>query len=631
MIALAPAALSGGTLELAAHRVRPGAARRVTVEAHGRDPSGAPRILATLPLDFAAGETRATGALNLPGELRARVTRFEIAGQEHAGAVTLGDDGLRRREVALIAGRENREGLELLSPLHYLEQALVPTADILDGALMDVLPANPDVIVLADVATLSEAERAALLEWTEAGGLLLRFAGPRLAASDVSRREEAPLMPVRLRAGGRTVGGAMSWGEPKALAPFPEGSPFNGLSIPGEVRVSAQVMAQPDPTLADARDRAALRRHAAGHAQGHRGGAGRALPRHGQRRMVHAAAVGAFRADAGAAGGLLGGGAADAGGSGGHHLAAGAGARRAGRLGDAGTLPGVTARGWSRRRSGRICAPGSTRARPAPGAQRDRGRAELRPRPGPPGARRGAGPAVRDAARRLAAGPGAGAADGRRGGHAGAFGAALPGPRPRRCWPACWPAAGPGAAQEGDEAMRARTSEVVLAHVLTGNGEVDDTARAGLAGLSARSTFRTSVEPADPIGVNLETDELAFYPLLYWPVTPDQPIPSPRPMRGSTNTCAPGGMILFDTRDADVAGFGAASPNGAKLQRLARPLDIPPLEPVPDDHVLTRTFYLLQDFPGAMPGAVWVEAAPPDAEASRACPSAISTTTSRRW
>ena len=92
-------------------------------------------------------------------------------------------------------------------------------------------------------------------------------------------------------------------------------------------------------------------------------------------------------------------------------------------------------------------------------------------------------------------------------------------------------------------------------------------------------------------------------------------------------------MILFDTRDADVAGFGAASPNGRKLQELARPLDVPPLEPIPQDHVLTRTFYLLQDFPGPLCTAadVWVEAAPPDAERSRGCRSATSTTTSRRW
>ena len=135
--------------------------------------------------------------------------------------------------------------------LHYLEQALVPAADLIDGALLDILPANPDVIVLADVATLAPGETEALTEWIENGGLLLRFAGPRLAASDISRDDEDPLMPVRLRAGGRTVGGAMSWGEPKALAPFSVSSPFHGLRIPDDVTVAAQVMAQPDPTLAD--------------------------------------------------------------------------------------------------------------------------------------------------------------------------------------------------------------------------------------------------------------------------------------------------------------------------------------------------------------------------------------------
>ena len=56
---------------------------------------------------------------------------------------------------------------------------------------------------------------------------------------------------MRLRTGGRDVGGAMSWGEPKALAAFAETSPFFGLAIPADIAVNAQVMAQPDPTLAD--------------------------------------------------------------------------------------------------------------------------------------------------------------------------------------------------------------------------------------------------------------------------------------------------------------------------------------------------------------------------------------------
>ena len=171
-------------------------------------------------------------------------------GVNSAGAVTLADDGLRRREVALIAPHDAREGLQLLSPLHYLNQALEPTADLIKGGLEDVLPANPDVIVLADVAKLTEGQTTGLIEWVEAGGLLVRFAGIRMAASDLSRSVEDALMPVRLRAGGRTVGGAMSWGQPKALQPFPDTSPFFGLDIPADVTVTSQVLAQPDPKLA---------------------------------------------------------------------------------------------------------------------------------------------------------------------------------------------------------------------------------------------------------------------------------------------------------------------------------------------------------------------------------------------
>ncbi|GAB4302311.1 MAG: hypothetical protein Kow0058_16830 [Roseovarius sp.] len=168
--------------------------------------------------------------------------------------------------------------------------------------------------------------------------------------------------------------------------------------------------------------------------------------------------------------------------------------------------------------------------------------------------------------------------------------------------------------QVADKALAA-SLEVTLAHVLTGDRQVDETAQAGLFGLGEMLYFRTSVDPAPPVGVDLESDELSVYPLLYWPVTPDQPIPSAEAYMKLNQYLRTGGLILFDTRDADIAGFGAASANGRKLQRLAGPLDIPPLEPLPADHVLTRTFYLLQDFPGRYSGRpVWVEAAPPDAE-----------------
>jgi hypothetical protein len=156
---------------------------------------------------------------------------------------------------------------------------------------------------------------------------------------------------------------------------------------------------------------------------------------------------------------------------------------------------------------------------------------------------------------------------------------------------------------------------VVLAHVVTGDAQLDNVAHAGLRGLSQILFERTSVEPAEPIAVNLETDELAFFPFLYWPVSADQPIPSDAAYAKLNTYLRSGGMIVFDTRDADTARFGGGSPAGRRLQQIARPLDIPPLEPIPEDHVLTRTFYLLQDFPGRhVSQDVWVEAAPPDAE-----------------
>lgn len=220
------------------------------VLAIGLDPQGTPRELARLKPG--AAETQAGVAshpvpIDLPSELRNRVTRYEIEGQASAGAVVLADDSLHRRKVALVGDDRASEGQRLLSPLHYLRRALAPSTDLIEGGLGDVLQAAPDVIVIAD--QLSLPEEPALREWVEKGGLLIRFAGPRMAASD--RLSEEPLLPVRLRAGGRDIGGALSWGDPRGIAPFaPEGL-FAGLAVPRDATVRAQLLAEPAPDLAE--------------------------------------------------------------------------------------------------------------------------------------------------------------------------------------------------------------------------------------------------------------------------------------------------------------------------------------------------------------------------------------------
>lgn len=162
--------------------------------------------------------------------------------------------------------------------------------------------------------------------------------------------------------------------------------------------------------------------------------------------------------------------------------------------------------------------------------------------------------------------------------------------------------------------------QTALAYVVTGDARVDEASKVGLQNLSRTLALRTTMRPGEPIGVQLDEDDLSLLTFLYWPVTPDQPAPSPGAYVRLNHFLRSGGMILFDTRDGDIAGMGG--PDGsAALQALAAPLDIPPLAPVPADHVLTRTFYLLQDFPGRYQGnQIWAEAPQGTGEAIEGVP-----------
>ncbi|MDT1061735.1 DUF4159 domain-containing protein [Paracoccus sp. CPCC 101403] len=176
------------------------------------------------------------------------------------------------------------------------------------------------------------------------------------------------------------------------------------------------------------------------------------------------------------------------------------------------------------------------------------------------------------------------------------------------------------AQEDPDPRLIRAADEVALAYVVTGDAEVDKASDAGLRGISRVMTDRTTVEPGEPIGIDLDRDDLSLLTFLYWPVTDSQPMPGPQAYVRLNHFLRSGGMILFDTRDGDIAGLGG--PNGsAALQRLAAPLDIPPLAPIPTDHVLTRSFYLLHDFPGRYQGLeVWAEAPPAGAEAAEGVP-----------
>jgi hypothetical protein len=171
------------------------------------------------------------------------------------------------------------------------------------------------------------------------------------------------------------------------------------------------------------------------------------------------------------------------------------------------------------------------------------------------------------------------------------------------------------AAGDADSFAMNAANQTRLAYVITGDNTVDDISRAGLEGLSDALRARTSFEPAEPMGVDIAHDELAFFPLLYWPMAQGQENLSAETLARINTYMENGGMILFDTRDQDRTLSGMPGPGAETLRRLIGKLDLPALQPVPKNHVLTKSFYLIHDFPGRWAGGqVWLESSDTDAD-----------------
>ena len=590
---LLPPAVAGESLVARlAQLPAPGPTPPAVILAETGDGRALARAVITLGANAAGGEQ----AIRLPPEIRNQLARLVLAGPASAGGVVLLDERWRRRPVGLAAADAIGAEAPLIGDLYYLRRALVPYAELREGNLTDLLARPLSVLILADRPIADEAEAASVARFVESGGVLVRFAGPLLA------EHPDAFLPVRLIAGDRAMGGAMSWGKPAHLAPFPSASPFAGLSVPGEVTVARQVLAEPTAALAsqiwaalsDGTPLVTAAARGAGwvvlfHVTANADWSN--LPLSGLfidmlRRIVRLSAGIAAPLDA------------------------------------APLAPAETLDGFG------VLGPPPAAARPlAAGAF-----ATTPPSPAfPPGFY---GPENDRVARNLANGlpplaqaaaiPGASVADYAALGRTRAFGPPLLAAalallaldlllslvlrgvlRPRWVVLALLLALPPAARAEmpaGDNpALQTR-----LAYVVTGDDEVDRVSRSGLAGLSDYVNEHTAASLAAPVAVTPGSDDLSFYPLLYWPIT-TAAAPASGQVAALNDYMSHGGIILIDTRDADAG--AEFNPGGAAmLRRLGAELAIPPLAPLTVDHVLARTFFLLRDFPGRYDGAtVWVQ------------------------
>ncbi|MGH6680461.1 MAG: DUF4159 domain-containing protein, partial [Bradyrhizobium sp.] len=524
-----------------------------------------------------------------------------------AGAVQLLDKRWRRRVVGIVSTSTNTE--PLLAPTFYLTRALSPFADVRTGnggaaqqVIAQFLDEKLPMIIMADVSSLSPEIRERLKAWIEHGGVLVRFAGPHLAQA-----KDDHLVPVKLRRGGRTLGGSLTWEKPQHLAAFSSEGPFAGLAVPKDVTVRRQVLAEPDAVLptrswASLADGTPL-------VTGERRGKGvlslfhvsadmrwSNLPMSGTfvemlRRMVDMS---------------------------GYTSKPGAGV--ASQSSKATVAPLHTLDGFG------VFGPPPATAKPVPADFSGRATPDH-----PPGFYGQAqGPlAVNTLAPTDRITPlDTSSLHARRAAYSNAeprdlrgillsgslalflidavivalFGGALAGLLRRRSAPAILAvgvilagvlALPPVRADSKDAfAMRA-ASRTHLAYVITGNANVDSIVKAGLEGLTAFLAQRTALEAGNPIGVHPGSDELAFFPLIYWPIVPGVPKPSQSALNKIDAYMKHGGTVLFDTRDAIDA---APGPNGATqtpgmraLRDILSSLDVPELEPLPPDHVITKT------------------------------------------
>ncbi len=598
----------------------------------------------------AVGETRAqfardahqtTARFDLPLELRNEVSRVEITGEASAGAVALLDANDRRRRVGIVSGENVDTAQPLLSAAYYVAKAIMPYADVRQpprGAaegIARVADEGASVMILTDIGTLTGAGLERATAFVENGGVLVRFASTQATAPTDD------LVPVRLRRTGRTLGSTLSWDQPQKLSPFTTGSPFYGLRLPEDVTVKRQLLAEPDANLsskswAQLEDGTPL-------VTGAKRGKGLVTLIHVPpdlawsnlalsglfvdmlRKLIVLSPAGTEQQE---------------------------GDERGPRIAPTRTLDG----------SGAFTAPPIT-AKPI--ALGRKGAATLENPPGFYGPAEATvavntlAPAdalypldlktlpvrpltedkpldlrpallssalmlfLLDALATLFLAGGLARLTRGLAGSAAATAAmvlTLMLVAPERAQAQADTPVTRTPAPPQEQAIRPedlRSALVTrLAFVITGDREVDETSRMGLVALSRALGARTAFEPGDPIGIDLARDEIVFYPLIYWPMTPGRPAPPANAIQKVDAFMRNGGIMLFDTRDAFSQRSGREpTPETRRLREVLERIDVPELELVRREHVINKAFYLLESFVGRYSsGQTFIEALPPEGQ-----------------
>jgi len=583
---------------------------KVLITAYGAEGN----VIDETAFTFPAGAAKTDVRWDILAEIKSRVTRIALRQMSMASAVYLTDSQWQQHTAGILADPKAKESASVLNEVYYLRRALAVAGKPVLGSVEELTAQPMSAVIWPDSTALTAVERVALLNWVRAGGFLIRFAGPNLAGNP-----EDPLLPVSLRYGQRAMQGALTWDKPVGLGAALEQGPLQGLGIPKDVTITRQVLASPTPevfertwlTLSDGTPLIT----------GGRVGSGSVVLVHTtagpdwsnfcysglyvealQRLVSLSAGAADFRAETILSPLLL--------------------------MDGFGRLETPDPRAMSRAVDPRQPFKPSPETPPGIyGVEKqftvfNLGDAleEIKPLGDVPSdvsedtyqlaGERSLKPDLLRLAlllllvdtlvtlflRGVIAMPAR---------FAVSVAAAL----------FMFAAASPAAAQAVPAEAELMTG-VYLAYVETGDQEADRISHNGLEGLRAALNLRTNVKVAGVRGVDPSSDTLYFYPFLYWPMTESQTALPASAARNIQTYLAQGGMIVFDTRDQQFAADDGRGPAGStigqrRLRKLTENIQISELAPVDGNHILTKSFYLLNNYPGLYTGGtLWVEKEP---------------------
>ncbi len=562
---------------------------------------------------IATSKAPETLSFDVADNLIDKITAFQISGRKGAGAIFLLDDQSKKKSVGIadIAGSES--SAPLIEASYYIKRALEPYSNITIDAPEKLIEQDMAVIILPDTGAMPTETLNNLEEWVKKGGLLLRFSGANLA----NAVNEQFLLPVVLRSGERSLSGSLSWDEPQKIEPFEKNSPFYGLPIPDDVSITQQVLADPEQDLegkvwAKLSDGTPL-------ITANKEGKGLIV-------LIHTTANTDWSdfALSGLYVSVL------------KRIVQLAGKSSISVNQDFTSLAPI------------LIMDGYGALSPAPAAVPPLSAENLDTfipnSTNPPGIY-GTGQSQ----------------------YALNIGTNLPALLAPQSLPSgviqnhyeqdyeqsimpyilyvalilfcidwlimiflvggkqssrlllkranislfiiLFASILPSHSNANESFDIKYASDFYLAYIITGDSELDSLTRRGLESLSSTLNNRTSAEPKGVVGLNPEINNLNFFPLIYWSISDQQKPYSDKAIQNIQHYLDHGGTIIFDTRDQNRSTSSMVNTSNAKtLRRITASLNIPPIIPIPNDHVLGRSFYLLDKFVGRYEsGTLWVE------------------------